>query len=679
MENCLKRITLLFLLLPFAAFADKGMWIPKLLSNNAADMQAKGLQISTSDIYSEDSASLKDAVVKFGGGCTGGIVSDKGLIITNHHCGFDNIQKLSTLENNYLEKGFWASSFEQELPCKGLTVTLLVSIHNVSTEILRNLPSDISEKARHDSVAKRSKLICELAVKGTHYKAEVVPFYNGNEYYLMVNEVFEDIRLVGTPPVSIGKFGGDTDNWMYPRHTGDFSIFRIYVDSNNRPAPYSENNVPYKPRKYFEVSLDSISEDDFTFVFGYPARTNEYLSSYGVELIVDVIDPLSIEARTKRLDIIKGAMAADSVIRLQYASKAANIANAWKKWQGEVLGIQRNGTIERKLKYEETLTSAQGLINQLAQEYDNLIEYKKIEVLFKEYELAPDAMRFAYLFRSLSTEKAVSRIISEMKDYSPVVDKKIFASLAQAATPEQIELFYKKSVFTDAKRFADFAALPASKATAIAVKDPLYKYVCERAKIYDSFVAPGLALYGGKIDSLQRLFMWEQKLHGSSLPEQASESKPLVFPDANFTLRVSYGNIKGFAPADGVYYEPFSTLDGVIEKAATGIYDYVLDPTLASLYENKDFGLYTRKDGKVPVCFIATNHTTGGNSGSPVLNGNGKLIGINFDRCWEGTMSDIDFDLLYCRNIILDIRYLMFIIDKFANSQRLVKEIVSQQ
>jgi hypothetical protein len=675
MKKFFKTTTLLLLLLPFAAFADKGMWIPKLLSNNAADMKAKGLQISTSDIYCEDSASLTDAVVKFGGGCTGGIVSDKGLIITNHHCGFDHIQKLSTLKNNYLENGFWASSYKEELPCKELTVTLLVSMYDVSSEILSDLPLGISEKARRDSVAERSKRICARAVEGTHYKAQVVPFYNGNEYYLMVNEVFEDIRLVGTPPVSIGKFGGDTDNWMYPRHTGDFSIFRIYVDSNNRPAPYSENNIPYKPRKYFEISLDSISENDFTFVFGYPARTNEYLSSYGVEQIVDITDPLSIAARTKRLDIIKGAMATDSAIRLQYAAKAAHIANAWKKWQGEVLGIQRNGTIERKLKYEETLSSAQGLINQLAQQYDNLREYKKIETLFKEYELAPDAMYFAYLFRALSTEKAVSRILSEMKDYSPVVDKKIFASLAQAATPEQIELFYKKSIFTDAKRFANFAALPAPKATTIAAKDPLYKYVCERAKIYDSFVAPGLALYGGKIDSLQRLFMWEQKLHGSSLPEQASESKPLVFPDANFTLRVSYGNVRGFEPADGVYYDAFSTLDGVIEKAATGIYDYVLDPTLASLYENKDFGLYARKDGKVPVCFIATNHTTGGNSGSPVLNGNGKLIGINFDRCWEGTMSDIDYDLRYCRNITLDVRYVMFIIDKFANCQRLILEL----
>jgi hypothetical protein len=681
--------------MPFMAMADEGMWLPFLLKNNQADMQRKGLLLNASDIYNEDTVSLKDAVVKFGSGCTGGIVSNSGLLFTNHHCGFDYIQQLSTLEHNYLENGFWASSFDEELLCKGLSVTRLVKMIPVTDELLSDLPLNISERDRKDSVKVRSKRLCDKAeTEAAHYyKAEIVPFYGGNEYYMLINEVFEDIRLVGTPPVSIGKFGGDTDNWMFPRHTGDFSVFRIYVDSANKPAPYSADNKPYTPLTYFKISLDEKQDGDFTFVMGYPARTNEYLSAYAVQQQIEE-DKMRIDARTKRLDIIKSAMATDSAVRLQYASKAANIANGWKKWQGEVIGVERNKTVADKEKYEAQIADIAGdLLNNIAQCYVDVRPYKKATVLFTECELAPEVMRFAYSFQPLVKTAdnaalittAIKRAEKFFKDYNADVDKQIFETmlggiestmLGGVAVQKQINEFYAKSIFTNEKRLQK--VLNSGELKQIA-KDPLYIYACGRFAKFDSDIKPMLEKYSAKIDSLQRLYIKLLIAHGCPVPEMATDSTPLIYADANFTLRIAYGNIKGFTPKDGVYYEPFSTLNGVIEKAATGIYDYVLDEKLKELYDVRDYGNYARKDNEMPVCFIATNHTTGGNSGSPVLNAKGELTGLNFDRNWEGTMSDIDYDINYCRNITLDIRYVLFIIDKFAGCRRLINEIKVNQ
>ncbi|MDR1973713.1 MAG: S46 family peptidase [Bacteroidales bacterium] len=697
-----KYLFMLLLAVMSGVYADEGMWLPHLLKNNELDMQRKGLKLRTEQIYSEDSVSLKDAIVKFGGGCTGEIVSDKGLVFTNHHCGFDAIQQLSTVENNHLENGFWANSFDEELYCKGLTVTLLVKMTPVNFEI----PLGLSERERNDTIRAISKCLVEEATRGTHYKAEVVPFYGGNEYYLMINEVFEDIRLVGTPPVSIGKFGGDTDNWMWPRHTGDFSIFRIYADSSNKPAPYSADNKPYKPLKYLQISLSGVNEGDFTFVFGYPARTQEFLSSFGVKQIVEVEDPLKIAARTKRLDIIKNAMATDTLIRLQYAAKAANIANGWKKWQGEVLGVKRRGTIADKEKFQAAVTD-QNLLDALALAYKDIEPYKKAAVYFTEYELAPEVMRFAYNFGTF-TDTAIMRDRARefFKNYNATVDKEIFKALAGSggvlaegdgtlaesdgtlagsdgilagndgtlagsdgilagssgavAGDKIIDNFYNKSIFTDKKRLL----AQIEKNPSAIIKDPLYVYAKSRFDRYNTSVKQPLALLEKRIDSLQRIYI--------RLQMTPTEEVPLVYADANFTLRISYGHVGGFEPADGVWYEPFSTLDGVIEKGDMGIYDYIVLPALKS---TTDYGKYSRKDGKMPVCFIATNHTTGGNSGSPVLNASGELTGLNFDRCWEGTMSDIDYDPAYCRNICLDIRYLLFIVDKIAGCKHILTEL----
>ena len=684
------------------ARADEGMWIPMLLNRNEADMQSKGLQLSAEDIYSINHSSLKDAVVIFGGGCTGEVVSDRGLLFTNHHCGFGQIQYHSSLEHDYLTNGFWAATEADELPCPGLSVTFLVRMEDVTEALLGGLPEGLSEKERADSVRQRTQALKEATEAGTHYRARIVPFYYGNQYYMFVNEVFEDVRLVGTPPSNIGKFGGDTDNWMWPRHTGDFSVFRIYADSNNQPAPYSADNRPYRPRQFFPISLRGLNPGDFTFVFGYPGRTQEYLSSYAVHQVAEEENPIRIAARTRRLDVIKAAMDADPLTRIQYAAKAASIANGWKKWIGESKGIARLKTVEVKRAFEKEFTAwtltdegaaYRGVLPALEAAYQALEPYNTMSVMLQEIGMAPELLSIAYAYGQLAEAASADgfsdsawqagldalRKRTELfyKNYDPRVDEAIFRTLLamnheemavepDAATQKDL---YAKSLFVSADKAGALLNTPYAKRKTF-IKTVENDVACKYARLiygqYLNQVRPTVARLSADIDSLQRLYMQGQ---------MAMQPERRFYPDANFTLRVTYGQIQGFSPADAVHYAPFTTIDGIMAKENPDIYDYVVEDRLKELYAAQDFGPYADSAGRLPVAFIATNHTTGGNSGSPVLNGRGELIGLNFDRNWEGTMSDIHYDPTQCRNITLDIRYCLFIIDKFAGAQRLIDEL----
>ncbi|MDE6105697.1 MAG: S46 family peptidase [Bacteroidales bacterium] len=684
------------------ARADEGMWIPMLLNRNETDMQSKGLQLSADDIYSINHSSLKDAVVIFGGGCTGEVVSDRGLLFTNHHCGFGQIQYHSSLEHDYLTNGFWAASEADELPCPGLSVTFLVRMEDVTEAMLGGLPEGLGEKERADSVRQRMQALKEATEAGTHYRVRIVPFYYGNQYYMFVNEVFEDVRLVGTPPSNIGKFGGDTDNWMWPRHTGDFSVFRIYADSNNQPAPYSADNQPYRPRQFFPISLRGLNPGDFTFVFGYPGRTQEYLSSYAVHQVAEVENPIRIAARTRRLDVIKAAMNADPLTRIQYAAKAASIANGWKKWIGESKGIARLKTVAAKQAFEKDFTAwtmtdegaaYRGVLPALEAAYQALEPYNVMSVMLQEIGMAPELLSIAYAYGRLAEAASADGFSDSAwqagldalhkraelfyKNYDPRVDEDIFRTLLamnheemavepDAATQKDL---YAKSLFVSADKAEALLNTPYAKRKNF-IKTVENDVACKYARLiygqYLNQVRPTVARLSADIDSLQRLYMQGQ---------MAMQPERRFYPDANFTLRVTYGQIKGFSPADAVHYAPFTTIDGIMAKENPDIYDYVVEDRLKELYAAQDFGPYADSAGRLPVAFIATNHTTGGNSGSPVLNGRGELIGLNFDRNWEGTMSDIHYDPTQCRNITLDIRYCLFIIDKFAGAQRLIDEL----
>ena len=707
--------------------ADEGMWIPLLLQQNQEQMQRLGLRLTAEDIYSVNHSSLKDAIVIFGGGCTGEVVSEQGLVLTNHHCGYGYIQAHSTVEHDYLTNGFWAAEMKDELPCPGLAVRFLKEMEDVSHLMLEGLDENISENARRDSISVRSgRLVKEREKAG--FEVRVVPFYYGNQYYMFVYEVFKDVRLVGAPPSNIGKFGGDTDNWMWPRHTGDFSVFRIYADADNKPAPYSPDNKPYKPVKHLKIDLRGYEEGDFTFVFGYPGRTQEYLSSFGVKQILEQEDPMRIAARTARLEVIKAAMEKDPAVRIQYAAKAASIANGWKKWIGEAKGIRRLNVIGSKQDYEkifEDWTQSgsgkvyAGVLPALQKAYGELASYQSEAIVFQEHILAAEAVGFAYSFKKLclvskgeETGTTMADALAEcnqraekfFKDYNADVDRAIFEKMCfmthadgsrtqiidfpDMRVEKAMDLFYGKSLFTDRNRLQAFLQNYKTGSCKEIEKDPLFKYADEAYGHYLHSVRPRVLQCQKRIDSLQRLYMKGQMLlkeSGDFAALMRVGAKPVrnfsnvgseqLYPDANFTLRVTYGKVAGFSPADAVQYRPYTTIEGIMQKEDPDIYDYVVEDRLKALYAAKDYGRYANALGEMPVAFVGTNHTTGGNSGSPVLNGDGNLIGINFDRCWEGTMSDIRYDAQMCRNIMLDIRYCLFIIDKFAGATRLVEEM----
>ncbi len=703
----MKKLTLLLLMaaMTINALADEGMWIPMLLGRNEADMQKAGMHISAKDIYDINNACLKDAIILFNQGCTGEYVSDEGLFLTNHHCGYSYITMHSTVDHDYLTNGFWAMDRSQEIPCPGLTATRLVRMEDVTTQVLQGIDPSTAESERAAIIESNIKKITLRATEGTHYKAIIKPFYYGNQYFMYINEVFTDVRLVGAPPSNIGKFGGDTDNWMWPRHTGDFSMFRVYADKDNKPAPYSADNKPYKPLKHLDISLDGVKEGDFTFVFGYPGTTQRYVTSDAVDLAANIDNPIRIQLRTIRLNHYNKAMNQSPAQRLRYASRVASIANGWKKWQGETQGINRLKGVEQKRDFEKRF---QAWANDKPQYYNVLPQLKKaynvlrpIEVeltYFNEAVFASDFMNRAYECWKLSNEEdivkrnaAVDKLKSSLDKYfddfgkHAPVDRAIFIetymvmwkagyapylginTLDPASIEKKLGKIFDESILNNKAKMQKFLDSYNAKSSAKLKKDPAVDLFDQAYRL--AYDPQKIATYRRNNQDIQRLM----RLYVKGMMEMQPDVN--FFPDANLTLRVAYGHVEGFRPKDGVYYKPYSTLQGIMEKENPDIYDYVVEPKLKQLYNTKDYGRYGTPDKEMPVGFIATNHTTGGNSGSPVLNADGQLIGLNFDRCWEGTMSDLLFDPDYCRNICLDIRYCLFIIDKFAGARHLINEM----
>ena len=710
-----KNLLLFIFLFVFRmAQADEGMWLPQLLGQlNEKQMKSLGMKISASDIYNINKGSLKDAIVSFGGFCTGELISDKGLLITNHHCGFDAIQNHSTIERNYLKNGFWAMNYGQELPNPGLFVTFIIRIDDVSSQVLNGVNNTTTESARQSLIDKNIEELKKTAKKENYQDLLVRPFFDGNKYYLFVTETYKDVRLVGAPPSSIGNFGKDTDNWMWPRHTGDFSMFRIYAGKDNKPAAYSADNVPYQPKKSLAISLDGLTSGDFTMVFGFPGRTTEYLPASAVEQIINVNDPAKIAIREKALGVIDGFMRNDEGIRIQYAEKYANIENAYKKWQGEVLGMKRTNGLDKKKAYESEFIRRVNANPKWKEKYGSLLsdlntayaEFKDLGYARDYYnevigriELFAIAAQLNNLvaLKEKNGEKgyleglpaAKEKLQGIYKEYNAMVDQRLFAALMELyvknQSPEMLapdlvdwlksnggnvekladEVYDKTEMDNGTKTLLDLENNP-QQVLEKHKNDRVTRLLASINASYAEKVTSKLTPIQNRINSLQRSYMQAQM---EVFPEKR------FYPDANSTMRVTYGQVKGYQARDAVDYTYYTYLDGVLEKYKPGDYEFDLPPKLIDLYHKKDYGQYAA-GGKLPVCFIATNHTTGGNSGSPALDAYGNLVGLNFDRVWEGTMSDLNYDPSICRNIMVDIRYVLFIIDKYAGATNLIREL----
>lgn len=710
-----KILVLLLSLCFFAGKADEGMWMPQLIDAlNFKDMKKNGFKLTAKDIYNINKASMKDAVAIFGGGCTAEVISTKGLILTNHHCGFSSIAGLSTVEKDYLKNGFFAMNNREEIPCKGLTVTFIKRIEDVTGKVMENIKVGFSESQKDSTIQSNMKSLEASAKKGNHYDAFVRAFYYGNEYYLFVTEVFKDIRLVGAPPESIGKFGGETDNWVWPRHNADFSMFRIYANNENKPAEMSADNVPYVPAYSFPISLKGAEKDDFTMVYGFPGRTQEYLTSYAVDLLVNQQDPIRVKLREKRLDVMEESMKKNDTLRLMYVNRYAGVANAYKKWTGEMIGLKKSDAITKKKKFEEDFLKTVQNDKVKSEKYTTLLkEFEKIyddyAPLSKQYDYFSECLwgidgirmtsQFLPVFIELKKKQAgkENKFAEVLKSNTPNIpftnfnketDRKLFkemmdiyvADIDRSIMPDHLDslltvfnnstqaltdYIYNNSAFIDNSKskamYADF-----EKNAASYEKDPMYVLTAAIYHHYQKTVIPQITYYDKQILALQKEYMF-------GLKENVKEKK--FYPDANGTLRVSFGKVSDYKGKDGIEYLHFTTMDGLVEKNKTGEEDFYVKPRLLELYEKKDFGQYADKNGKLRTAFIGSNHTTGGNSGSPVLNARGELIGTNFDRNWEGTMSDVMYNGTFCRNITLDVRFTLWMVDKYAGAGYLLNEM----
>jgi hypothetical protein len=705
----MKFLKLLLLLFVVQTQAQQGgMWIPSLLKGmNETEMKNLGMKMTAKDIYDVNHSSMKDAVPHFNGGCTSEVISPKGLILTNHHCGFDAIQKHSSVEHDYLTDGFWAYKMEEELPNENLVVTFIVKIEDVTTQVLAGVASLTSEEEKQKKIQENITSLNNSLPKENWQENKIRTFYEGNQYMLFVTETFKDVRLVGAPPTSIGKFGSDTDNWVWPRHTGDFSLFRIYADKNNHPASYSKDNVPYTPKHFLPVSLDGIKEDDFTLVFGYPGRTNEYLPSVAIEQIVNELNPAKIEIRDHALKVADGFMRKDNAIKIQYASKYAGTANYWKKWIGETQGLKKSNAVAIKKAAEKEFQAKiskagkeseyGSLLSEFEKNYTEIAPYALsrdyfTEVILKNTELPSLAYKLFQLEQVYNTKGEQSftdrknNLINSLdefyKNFNPAVDEKVFEQLVELYATKSPKQFltsgltnvnaaklaaeiYSQSKLVNFAKLKELLTGDSKTVIANLNNDKGFQFVKEVAEKYLKEVAPKYDALNLKISALQRTYMKAQL-------ELNKDAR--LFPDANSTLRITYGKVKGYEPKDATVYTPVTYLDGVMEKYIPGDYEFDVPAKLIELYKNKDYGQYG-ENGKMPVCFIGTNHTTGGNSGSPAIDANGNLIGLNFDRVWEGTMSDIYYDPSICRNIMVDIRYVLFIMDKYAGAKNLIDEL----
>ncbi len=692
--------------------AKEGMWMPPTIKNHEKEMKEMGLQIAIDKIYNENGTGLNNAIVLFGKGCTGEIISSKGLILTNHHCGYGSAQALSSPEKDYFANGFWAGSMQEELPCKGLTVTFIRKIENVTDKITYGLEDTLRDNVRDSIVNARVAQTEKEIAAATGMDANIKPFFKGNQFWVAISETFRDIRFVGFPPNGIGAFGGDEENWMWPRHTGDFSIFRVYAGADNKPADYAPTNKAYEAPQHFNINISGYKEGDFTMVYGFPGTTNEYISSFSLKHVYAISDPINIEARTKRLDVWTKHMTDSRDIFLKYTSKRAGVANGWKKWQGEVVGLKLNDATGKKEAYEKTfqrwadldklLPYAAGLLPQMktaAQAADKVVyedQYIKEAVLGIELIQQGAAVeKMLACFRLKLTESALKDTLTKMaaaqdgfyKNYDVATDKDVFKALMKLyfdkcaqTLPEAYtaaykahkqdmgvwaEDVYKTSMLSSAEQLKAWAANVTYADSASIINDAGYQLYDAISKVRKQKITPELSKYNNNMRYLERLYMRAQ---------MAQKYYEPLYPDANLTLRLTYGQVKGLDPDGPAKYSYQTTLGDAIVLHDPKSDIFKVPAKLIELYEKKDYGRWG-VNGVMPLAFVASNHTSGGNSGSPVLNANGELIGTNFDRAYEGTMSDYYFDPNRCRNISVDIRYTLFIIEKFGGAGWLINEM----
>jgi len=709
------RLFLLFLSIFFlftSLSAQEGMWIPSLLSGqNEAEMQDMGMEMTAEDIYAVNQSSLKDAIVHFGGFCTGEVISDQGLLLTNHHCGYRQIQSHSSLENNLLEEGFWAESHADEIPNPGLFARFIREIQDVTPLILNGVTESMNEVERQEKIRTNIENVKSQFELGPFESMDIKAYYKGNQFYALRSVRYDDVRLVGAPPSSIGKFGADTDNWVWPRHTGDFALFRIYAGPDNEPAAYSEENVPFTPKHSLPISLDGVDEGDFTLIFGFPGSTDEYLPAIAIQQLVEEINPARIEVRDRALKVMDEAMRNDPEVKIQYASKFASIANYWKKWKGENLGLTRTNAIAQKRSEEEAFEKALrmdndalkmygGTLLELETNYKQSLHLRKGDAIYGEIiQRNVDGLRMAgFVGRLLQFyeqggaeaftnfgQRLTPFMENMYKNYNMDVDRKLAVTLMKAyyelmdeefvpkvlssnieGIDNFMEQYYKLSKIPDQSVLDVIKNMEPEEAVEILKNDPLVQLIEDFSTLYRSEILSPLAKVEAERDSLMRHYMAAQLL--------VADEDARIFPDANSTLRVGYGQVNGYYPQDGVKYLHQTYLEGVMEKYVPGDYEFDVPERLIDLFETKDYGPYA-ENGKMPVCFIGSNHTTGGNSGSPAIDAHGNLIGLNFDRVWEGTMSDYSYDLSICRNIMVDARYVLFIIDKYGEATRLIDEM----
>ncbi len=700
-----------------SSIAEEGMWLPQLLNAvNEKEMQELGLKLSKDDLYDINNSSLKDAIVSLSwGSCTGEMISSEGLMLTNHHCAYDDIQQHSSVSNDLLENGFWAMNRDDELPNDGLTASFLISIEDVTEQVLDQLSDDMTEIERRNKIREVSNSITNKIEDSTHFDATVKSFYAGNEFYLFIYETFNDVRLVGAPPSSIGSFGGDTDNWMWPRHTGDFALYRIYCDTDGKPAEYSIDNVPYKPKHHLPIQLQGVENGDYSMIFGYPGSTERYLTSYGINQALEITNPTIVDIRSEKLAIMKAAMDNDKKTKIQYASKYASISNYWKYYIGQSKGLKSMKVYDKKKSIEDSFESwiledstriknygyALDLIES-AYRKNNSIELTRIylnEAIFGGAEIMVWSWWMSEEIKNLPKEEVERKIairkIKEQandfyKDYNSSLDEELFASMLEMYyynVPQkhhgsifnriENQLFgfksldfdwyaknvYKRSIFASKEKFLKFLERPSST---IVARDPAYKTM---TSIYDKYreqISKKRTIVREELKEGERLFV-------AGLKEMNSDKN--LYPDANSTMRITYGTIGDYNPGEAIHYDYYTTIDGVMQKEDSTNEEFKLPTKLKQLYSLGNYGRYADKDGNLRVNFISNNDITGGNSGSPVMNAWGELVGTAFDGNWEAMSGDIAFEKEIQRTISVDIRYIMFIIDKYAGAGHLINEM----
>ncbi len=711
----MKRISIfligLFLFTSFVSKADEGMWLPILINQNMATMTEKGLQLSADDIYNINSSSLKDAIIALdGGNCTGEIISGEGLVLTNHHCGYGEIQAHSSKEHNYLADGFWAMSKKEELPNPGKTASFLIRVEEITKQILSQIPETATQAERNKLVDSIASTIADEATKDSHYKADVESMFKGNAYYLFIYEVFQDVRLVGAPPETIGKYGADTDNWMWPRHTADFSLFRVYMGADGKPAPYAEDNVPIKPKHFLPISIDGIEKNDFAMIMGYPGHTQRYMTSYELKYTIEHINPNISKIRGVKQNAWKADMDKDVDVYIKYASKFARSSNYWKYAIAQNKALKRldvygqkqelenefiswiNEDDVRLKKYGSALSLIEDAVNtssdtKTAQLYfrETLIQGAEAFLFARKANKLNSALiavdnvdasvdkfkTFAKAFfkdYNAPTDKAATKVLIKLfiqdvpEKYYPEYIKTVIQGKYKGNVDKYVDDLFKKSIFVDEVKLNAFLEKPSAKALS---KDPVFS---ASASIFSTYFMTFNMQEQANLNKQEGM-----RLLVSGLLEMKSDK--VFYPDANSTMRLTYGSVGDYFPADAKHYDYFTTLKGVMEKEDPDVKEFNVPAKLKEIYKNKDYGSYGNEDGTMNVCFTTNNDITGGNSGSPVINSKGQLIGLAFDGNYEAMSGDIAFEQVMQKCINVDIRYVLLLIDKFAGAQNLIDEL----